>query len=38
MQDSYIWGFGALTFLVLIGFFLAIFGGVKESHKSRQKN
>lgn len=38
MAENYIWGFGALTLLVLLVYFLAIFGGVKEKHKSRQRN
>lgn len=38
MPENYIWGFGALTFLILIGLFLAIFGGVEKPHKTHQRN
>jgi hypothetical protein len=37
MTDNYIWGFGALTFLVLLAYSLAIFGGVKSPHKATHK-
>lgn len=33
MSENYLWGFGALAFLVLIGLYLAIFGEVDRSRR-----
>lgn len=37
MTENFIWGIGAITVLILIGLFAAIFGGVEKPHRSTSR-
>lgn len=37
MPENYIWGFGAITVLILLGLFVVIFGDVEKPRRATHR-